>query len=149
VYEQLSSSSGGLLGALTTRAEAQVTRLSLLYALLDEADAIGETHLSAALDLWRYAHESVAYVFGDSTGNPEADGILRALRAAPEGLTRTDVSNLFGRNLSAARIDRALATLLVQERAHFEKEPTGGRPTERWHHGRTRETSDTRKGAAA
>jgi hypothetical protein len=132
VYPQLSIGAGGLLGALTTRSEAQVTRLSLLYAMLDEADAIGEPHLRAALALWDYSARSVAHVFGDSTGSPEADVILRSLKATAEGLTRTDISNLFGRNLSAARIDRALAALLEQRRAHFVKEPTDRRPTERW-----------------
>jgi hypothetical protein len=61
--------------------------------------------------------------------------ILRALKATAAGLTRTDISNLFGRNLSAARIDRALAALLEQRRAHFVKEPTDGRPIERWLYG--------------
>jgi hypothetical protein len=141
----LSDSRGGLLGALTTRAEAQVTRLSLLYALLDEADAIGAQHLTAALSLWRYSSESVAYIFGDSTGNPEADAILRALRETPQGLTRTDVSTLFGRNLSANRIDKALALLLENGRSHPLKEQTGGRLAERWYYGRTKQTNDTKE----
>ncbi len=89
VYPALSSGTGGLVGALTSRAEAQVTRLSLLYAMLDEATAIGEPHLRAALALWGYSARSVAHVFGDSTGNGDADAILRALRSTAEGLTRT------------------------------------------------------------
>jgi hypothetical protein len=135
VYPLLSAGGGGLLGALTTRAEAQVTRLSLLYAMLDEADAIGEAHLQAALAVWDYSARSVAHIFGDSTGNPDADAVLRALRSTPEGLTRTEISSLFGRNLSANRIDGALAALLEQSRAHFVKEPTGGRAAERWFYG--------------
>jgi hypothetical protein len=146
VYEDLSAGAPGLLGALTTRAEAQVTRLSLLYALLDEADAIGAKHLTAALELWQYAAASVAYVFGDSTGNPDADAILRALRETPGGLTRTDLFDLFKRNISARRIDTALATLLEQGRAHRVKEATDGRPAERWLYGRTKETKETKKG---
>lgn len=135
VYPALSSGGGGLVGALTTRAEAQVTRLSLLYAMLDEADAIGEPHLRAALALWDYSARSVAHIFGDSTGNGDADAILRALQTTSAGLTRTEISNLFGRNLSAARLDRALALLLEQRRAHFVKEQTGGRAAERWFYG--------------
>lgn len=139
VYGELSSGSGGLLGMLTSRAEAQVTRLSLLYAMLEEADAISETHLRAALALWDYSLRSVAHVFGDSTGNPDADAVLRALRATADGLTRTDISNLFGRNLSASRLDRAFGTLLEQRRAHFRKESTGGRAAERWFYGPEKE----------
>jgi hypothetical protein len=135
VYPSLTTGHGGLAGTLTSRAEAQVTRLSLTYALLDEADAIGEQHLRAALALWDYSLRSVLHIFGDSTGNPHADTILRALRANPQGLTRTEIRDLFGRHLTAARLDQALAELLEQQRAHFTKETTGGRPIERWHYG--------------
>ena len=133
-YERLTRGHGGLVGALTTGAEAQVTRLSLLYALLDGADAIRAEHLRSALAVWDYAERSVLHIFGDSTGNPEADAILRALQATPSGLTRTEISNLFGRNVPAARIDRALTELLERSLAFFEKESTGGRPGERWHY---------------
>ncbi len=139
VYPNLSSGSGGLLGTLTSRAEAQVTRLSLLYAMLDEADAISEPHLRSALALWDYSLRSVTHIFGDSTGNPDADAVLRALRGNADGLTRTEISGLFGRNLSAARLDRALGTLLEQHRAHFTKESTGGRAAERWFYGPAKE----------
>lgn len=135
VYGDLSRGQGGLVGALTGRAEAQVVRLSLLYALLDETDTIGEQHLRAALALWDYSARSVVHVFGDSTGNPDADLVLRALKATRYGLSRTEIRDLFGRNLPAARLDQALAELLSRGRAHNVKETTGGRPTERWHYG--------------
>jgi hypothetical protein len=136
VYGGLTEGRGGLAGTLTTRAEAQVTRLSLLYALLDEADSIGEPHLRAALALWDFSARSVVHVFGDSTGNPDADTILRALRATAHGLTRTEIRDLFGRNLPGARLDQALAELISRGSAHITNEPTGGRPTERWHYGK-------------
>lgn len=132
VYGELTEGRGGLAGTLTTRAEAQVTRLSVLYAMLDQADAIGETHLRAALAIWNYSLRSVVHVFGRSTGNPDADTLLRALRAAAHGLTRTEIRDLFGRNVSASRIDQALAELQARQLADFETEPTGGRPTQRW-----------------
>jgi Protein of unknown function (DUF3987) len=102
IYPSLTHGLAGLAGTLTSRAEAQVTRLSLAYALLDEADAIAEQHLRAALALWEYSTRSVTHIFGDSTGNPDGDTILRALRVTPNGLTRTEIRDLFGRNLSAA-----------------------------------------------
>jgi hypothetical protein len=48
----------GLLGALTARAEAQVIRLALLFALLDKEGSIGVAHLKAALAFWRYCEAS-------------------------------------------------------------------------------------------
>ena len=58
IYSKLSAKPPGLLGAATARAEAQVVRLSLIYALLDRAAAIGTEHLTAALALWRYCADS-------------------------------------------------------------------------------------------
>jgi hypothetical protein len=78
--EQSSQPRHGLPGALAARAEAQIVRLALIYALLDRADAIEEAHLEAAEALWSYAERSIAYIFGRSTGNRHAD-MLRDLLA--------------------------------------------------------------------
>src|SRR5262249_38640814 len=101
VYEELSEGRPGLAGALLGRGEAHVMRLAMLYALLDKSELIRAEHLAAALALWQYATQSVEHVFGDSLGDPLADDLLRLLRAAPNGLSRTDVSNYLGRNQSA------------------------------------------------
>jgi hypothetical protein len=47
-------------------------------------------------------------------------------------MTRTDLSNFFGRNRSSGQISTALATLLKLGRAKFEMKQTGGRPVETW-----------------
>ena len=52
LYETLSEGHDGLLGAVTARAEAQVIRLALIYALLDGGDAIDSRHLQAAAAVW-------------------------------------------------------------------------------------------------
>jgi hypothetical protein len=133
VYHKLSEGGPGLAGAVTSRAEAQTMRLALLYALLDGADCIRRDHLTAAIALWDYVQDSALYVFGDSLGDPVADDILRALKAAPNGLTRTDLRELFQRHQSSGRIEQALALLLRHNRACMEMQTdTGGRPAERW-----------------
>lgn len=78
--EQAEQRHFGMLGAISARAEAQVTRVALVYALVDAADAIDVPHLEAAREVWRYAVDSARYVFGDSTGNRHADVLLRWLR---------------------------------------------------------------------
>src|SRR4051812_27489475 len=101
-----------MLGAIVARAEAQVVRLGLIYALLDGATAIGLPHLEAALEVWRYADDSAAYVFGRALGDPVADTILTALRGKGTlGLTRSEIAGLFSRHHSSARLDRALTML--------------------------------------
>ena len=133
VYHELSAGGPGLAGAVTSRAEAQTMRLALLYALLDGADCIRREHLKAALAVWDYVEASARYVFGDSLGDPMADDILRALKAAPGGLSRNDLRELFQRHQSSERVGQALALLAQHNRACVEmKTDTGGRPAERW-----------------
>jgi hypothetical protein len=136
VYPELSEGKPGLLGAVTSRAEAQVMRLACLYALLDADDRIRLAHLQAALEVWRYAEESARFIFGDSLGDPVADTILAALREAGDvGLSRTEISNLFKRHATAAQINQALLALTEAGRAQSRKEknPHGeGRSIEKW-----------------
>jgi hypothetical protein len=111
VYSALTAERPGMLGAITARAEAQVLRLSLLYALLDSAPEIQRPHLEAALAIWEYAEDSARFIFGDATGDPIADQILAALRGAGK-MTQTQISELFAKNQKAGRLQQALATLL-------------------------------------
>ena len=61
-----------------------------------------------------------------------ADQILKALKKAPEGLTRNDLRDLFGRHRSSEEIGAALRILGERDLVECEKEDTGGRPVERW-----------------
>src|SRR5262249_2146521 len=55
LYEQMALDlTGGLAGAITARAEAQVLRLSVVYAGLDGTSEIDAPHLEAAWVVWRY-----------------------------------------------------------------------------------------------
>jgi hypothetical protein len=137
IYKDLSAEQPGLLGAITARAEAQVIRLALIYALLD-CPAQGELHISlkhldAAIAIWEYCEASAARIFGNALGDPIADEILRALRhAGKAGMTRTAIRDLFGRHRSADRVGQALALLATSGRARMESNTTGGRPSELW-----------------
>ena len=133
VYHDLSEGGPGLAGAVTSRGEAHVMRLALLYALLDGESVIRYPHLTAALALWEYVEASAKYIFGDSLGDPVADDILHALRNAKDGMTRTDFRDLFGRNQSSGRIGQALALLLKYRLARVEMKKTDGRPAEQWY----------------
>lgn len=73
----------GLYGAMVARAEAQVSRIALLYALVDRSPVIDVEHLAAARALWSYSERSVEHVFGRSTGNGDADALLEYLAEGP------------------------------------------------------------------
>ena len=136
VYPELSEGQTGMIGAILGRAEAQVLRLSILYALMDCSAIIRQEHLEAALALWEYSEAAARFIFGDSLGDPSADEILRNLRLiGPAGLNRTDISGLFGRNKNASEINRALTVLIEGglARCKRSKSENGGRPEESWY----------------
>lgn len=134
IYHDLSADRPGMAGALLGRAEAQVMRLSALYATLDGRSSIDLVHLKAGLALWEYAEASTRLIFGDSLGDPAADTILRALRADGE-LSDSQVSDLFGRHLPAAKLGRAKTVLQAAGLAHSITLDTGGRPRIFWRPG--------------
>ena len=131
-YEKLTEPKPGLLGAIIGRSEAHVLRFACIYAALDSSRIITVEHLNAALAVWDYCEGSARHIFGNRIGNPDADAILGALRDKDVGLTRTEIRDLFRRNLSAERIDRAREALTMARLIRVEIDRTDGRPAERW-----------------
>ena len=139
-YPGLSTGRGGILGAVTARGPAQVRRLAVLYSLLDpvpdRTPNVNADHLRAALALWNYSLESASFIFGGALGDPVADTILAELRRAdPEGRTRNELRNHFGRHRSAGELDLALTTLAGHGLIRQKAEVTGGRPATRYYSG--------------
>lgn len=133
IYGSLSEGKPGMCGALLARAEAYVRRLSAIYALLDGTAVIGHQHMKAAVALWQYAEDSVAWIFGDKLGDPIMDTILDALKAASNGLTDSQISDLFGRHESASRLSAAKGRLQAQSRIYSHEVETSGRPKTKWY----------------
>ena len=131
VYPELSKGKPGMLGAVLSRSEAQVMRLACIYALFDTSRVVRKEHLLAALALWDYAEASVAHIFRDKTGDEVADRIYEALNESEDGLTRTDISNLFDRHKSRERINEAITLLQSGGKVNIVTETTGGRPLEK------------------
>ena len=134
VYPKLSDGKPGLLGAITARAEAQVLRLSVIYALLDCSTIVRSEHLKAALALWSYCERSARWIFGTATGNSNADSVLAALNSAGnKGLTRTEIiENVFKRNLNADALSRTLDMMKRSGIAFCKTEATATKTRERW-----------------
>lgn len=121
----------GLFRIVTSRADPQVLRLALIYALLDKSDLIEDVHLRAALSLWMYCEESARYIFGGAIGYSDADRILDAVRSLPAGKTRTEINSLFGGHKPSTEIDEAIKVLARAGRVRVSKQATGGRAQER------------------
>ncbi len=132
VYEDLTADCSGLLGSATSRGEAQVMKISSLYALLDLRGEIDLPHLEAGLEVWRYCAHSARYLFGNRLGDPVADRIAEALRENRSGLTLTDINALFSGHVPGPRITASLEALRDQGLARPQQFESGGRPITRW-----------------
>ncbi len=128
VYPELRTPRSGLRGAILARAETIVTRLALLYALLDKSQIIRRVHLEAALAVWQYSVESVRLLFPDKTGDSVADRLHELMENGP--MTKTDMYKHIAE--PADVLDAALAGLEAAGRVR--KSPRTqkgrGRPSE-------------------
>jgi hypothetical protein len=132
IYRKLSEPKPGLLGAVTSRGEAQVMRLACIYALLDRTKYVLRRHLEAGLAFWKYCEQSAAYIFGDQLGDPHAEKLLKALVAAGEaGLTMTTIRRkVFCGHRTLAQLENTIGLLMRAGviTMHVDKSSGGRRP---------------------
>jgi len=129
IYMAISDETDGMVGALTARAEAQMLRLSVTYALLDGSRTIEVPHVQAASAVWDYSAATVAWVYGDTVGDEVADRLLAAIRKAGDaGLDREAQRDVFGRHVPATRVGLAREHLERKGLVVTTTEDTGGRP---------------------
>jgi hypothetical protein len=131
-YAALSQGREDAYGAATSRAEAQVLRLSAIYAALDSSPLIDACHLQAALAVWDYCCASARLLFDTAPIDPTARRISQALDVTPEGLSRVQIRALFNRHVSKERIDLALEQLMTLGLINRETSAGRGRPATLW-----------------
>jgi hypothetical protein len=111
----------------TRRAAPYCLRIAGLLAVLDGSRVVSKDCLTAAGALARYSAASARYVLEKQTRDPRLDRIRRAVAMSGDaGLTRTDISALFNRNLRKELLDVLCAD------GEYEKAliATGRRPAE-------------------
>jgi len=116
IYKRLSEESAGksgMHGAIIARAKPTLLRLSIIYAALDMHTVIEPQHLAAAEALWSYSAASALWAFGENSGNPDADKILRYLnRCGGKGASKTAIRmEVFNNHIATAALNDALAYL--------------------------------------
>jgi hypothetical protein len=131
-YVALSHGREDAYGAATSRAEAQVLRLSAIYAALDRTPLIDASHLQAALAVWDYCRASARLLFDTAPIDPTAQRISQAADLHPEGLTRMQIRALFHRHVSKERIDLALDQLQKLGIIYRRVSAGQGRATTHW-----------------
>lgn len=107
LYPRLSDDDAvGVLGAITARAEGQLVRLALIYALLDGSDVIDVPHIESAWEVWRYARWSAQFIFvGAGTGDADLDRIAAVLDGGDD-LDMRDLDRMFFGHRSTAELRR-------------------------------------------
>jgi hypothetical protein len=131
-YADLSQGRPDVYGAATSRAEAQVLRLSTIYAALDCSLSVEPCHLQAALAVWDYCRASARLFFDTAPIDPTARRISQALDVNPQGLSRTQIRGLFNRHVSKERIDLALEQLSGLGMLSRDTSPGPGRSSTVW-----------------
>ena len=125
----------GLVGALTSRAEAHVMRLALVYALLDcSKGVIRVEHLKAAMAVWTYCENGVKYLFPDTIMSKLDNAILQVIRKAGHiGVTTTGIHAAFARHKKGNDINQSLIQLEKWGLIYQAIEQTEGAPVTTWY----------------
>jgi hypothetical protein len=113
IYPKLTEDLSGLAGQVTSRAEAQVVRLSLIYCLLDGGLHISLEHLKAAEAVWNYCRDSARWAFKESLYSRDAAKLLAALDGGELDYS-TIHKNVFRNNATREEIASALEEIASQ-----------------------------------
>jgi hypothetical protein len=130
LYDDMTEERSGLYAMVTSRAEAQVIRLALTYALLDTSPVITVDHLTAAIAVWDYCDASAAYVFGANCPNPLEKRIIDALSGGP--LTTKELHGALGGHTPGDALRGALENLESRGSVGRLKDSTSGRSRTTW-----------------
>ena len=123
LYGQLSSDKTGLIGAALGRAEAQIRRLAVLYAVLDRRENVDAEHLLAACAVWEYCERSAAYIFGaDSEEKDEVQEKILAFLKERQEATQTDLLKDCFKNKGTQKLKDALEALSASGKISCKKE---------------------------
>jgi hypothetical protein len=129
LYTALDDEIDGVVGSLMARAEAQMLRLSVVYALLDASPTIQTCHIEAAAAIWEHCEQTIERVFASAQPDHVAARLLAALQlAGPCGLDGTAQRDLFSRHLEGSRLAAARWMLERRGLVTTVREETGGRP---------------------
>lgn len=119
-YHEISVDRYGVLGSVTSRSEAQVLRLALLFCLLDCVTMITVDHMKAAISVIEYSVKSAEFIFTVPTEDTsDAQKLLTALSTKP--LTQSEVSRVFSGNKPRKELVELLTELQTTNKIRKQK----------------------------
>jgi hypothetical protein len=123
MYRELSTAAPGIVGAVTSRGEAQVCKLALIYSLLDKSEHIGVEHLKAAKACWNYCESSARQIFRGGASKEETQ-LVQFLDGQSKTMTEIR-EQLYRRNRKATDIRQDLDRLISLKRVAETKDAKG------------------------
>lgn len=128
-YHEISTDRYGVLGSVTSRDEAQVLRVALLFCLLDCVTMITTGHLKAAISVIEYSVKSAEFIFTVPNGETtDAQKLLTALAARP--LMQSEVARVFNCHKPRTELVELLTDLQTSNK--IRKQQTVGKKTVTW-----------------
>ena len=98
-------------GNATSRIEAQIFRLSIIFALIDCSETIRAEHVAAAKAVWDYCDVSARWAFCKFRFSPVAQKILDNVRTHGAMTLQQLNDTVFQRNVQRDEISRAIDEL--------------------------------------
>ena len=126
VYKRISKDHGGLVGTVINRGEAQVLRLSMIYALLGNSVTIDSNHLNSALSFWEYCEDSAKFIFSGRESKSYKEVILKSLVEGPK--SKTDLFRIFKNKMRKEIINETMKDLIATGRIISYGIETGRKP---------------------
>lgn len=134
IYEKYADKGEGEIAALTGRAEAQILRLSLIYALMEGSDKIKPEHICTARLVWDYCQKSVEFIFSEFNREKESSMVLSLLNALKEKpLSQSEIYEVFNKHIDAKKMANLLKKMNAKGYIESKKEKTNGRPKNYWY----------------
>jgi hypothetical protein len=127
LYHDLGEGPDGPVGAITDRAEAQVRRLALVYAVADRSKNVCPQHLAAALEVWRYCEASAEYLFADAPATSLEARVQKVLIRADDWVSRSRLYRKL-RTEKPYQLDAVMGSLIERGRVEYREIETPGRP---------------------
>jgi hypothetical protein len=131
-YVRLTRDEVGIYGAVIARAEAQVVRLAMIYAICSRSEKIEDAHLRSALAIWNYCDWSCKSLFYGLGKKSEADRLKDFILSNGERKSRTQIRDFFGKNKSSEQIEKILKELEATGAVRRFYVQESSRPTEYW-----------------
>jgi hypothetical protein len=123
MYNNLSTAAPGIVGAVTSRGEAQVCKLALIFSLLDKSEHITTDHLKAAKAVWDYCESSARLIFRGGASKEETR-LVQFLDGKQKTITEIR-EELYKRNRKVTEVRQDLDRLIALKRVAETKDATG------------------------